>query len=60
MRRKRRDTKPKADTIRPKKKKQYPTRGDAKDTLRNWESSDWENLTSDKIEGNNDARDDRE
>ena len=60
MRRKQRDKKLKSDAIRPKKKSQYPTRQKSKDTLRDWESSDWETLTSDKIEGNNDARNDRE
>ena len=60
MRRKKRDDKTKSDYIRPKKKRQYPTRKKVKDTLRDWESADWENLTSDKLEGNNDARNDRE
>lgn len=60
MRRKKQGDKPKSDYIRPKKKIQYPTRKSVKDTLREWESSDWENLTSDKLEGNNDARNDRE
>ena len=60
MRRKKDESKPKSDALRPKKKRQYPTRKRVKDTLRDWESSDWETLTSDKIEGNNDARNDRE
>ena len=50
----------KSDQLRPKKKRQYPTRQRAKDTLRNWESTDWEDLTSDNIEGKFDARDDSE
>ena len=50
----------KSDQLRPKKKRQYPTRQKAKDTLRNWESTDWEDLTSDNIEGKFDARDDSE
>ncbi len=60
MRRKQRDKKIKSDQVRPKKKRQYPTRQRAKDTLRNWESTDWEDLTSDNIEGTFDARDDSE
>jgi len=60
MRRKQKDNKIKSDYIRPKKKRQYPTRQKAKDTLRDWESTDWENLTSDSIEGNINARDDNE
>jgi len=60
MRRKNRDDKPKSDAIRPKKKRQYPTRQKAKDTLRDWESTDWENLMSDNIEGNINARNDDE
>ena len=60
MRRKQRDKKIKSDQLRPKKKRQYPTRKRAKDTLRNWESTDWEDLTSDNIEGIFDARDDSE
>ena len=59
MRRRNKD-KIKSDQLRPKKKRQYPTRQRAKDTLRNWESTDWEDLTSDNIEGTFDARDDSE
>ena len=59
MRRRNKD-KIKSDLLRHKKKRQYPTRKKAKDTLRNWESTDWEDLTSDNIEGTFDARDDSE
>jgi len=58
MRRKYKETK--QDQIKTKKKRQYPTRKKAKDTLRNWESKDWEDLTSDNIQGTFDARDDSE
>lgn len=60
MRRKKGVKKVEADPVRPKKRKGYPNRKQVKDTLREWEFADWENLTSDKIEGNNDARNDRE
>ena len=60
MRRKQKDKKIKSDQVRPKKKREYPTRQKTKDTLRNWESTDWEDLTSDNIEGKFNARDDSE
>ena len=58
MRRKNREDKSKSDYVRPKKKRRYPTRKNVKDSLRDWESADWEKFGSDTIEGNNDARND--
>ena len=52
----------KRDTIKPRKPKtKKKSRGEIKDTLKNWEFSDWENLSDDRIEGVNDgSRNDRE
>ena len=43
-----------------KKKKDYSSRRDVKSKLRNWQDEDWEELGSDYLEGDNNARNDRE
>lgn len=42
-----------------RKRKDYRSRKDVKTKLRNWQHEDWEELGSDYLEGDTNARDDK-